>query len=297
MRRAINQALGAAVAVATLAGCGSGTDVGASDPVDIVSAAPNEVATSAPGEAVPVDSEAAGRALAAAVAIMRDEQATRFSVEMKVAEASIGTISGIAMAPPVGWRATAEIFDLQLPGTEPYVMHVRSTKGRMWMQMEKWPAKLRGCWLSLEPTQAPLGFTALLPDEPMYLGMPAMLQARGFTDETRTAISADLDLVAALSLLTLQGIDSFDLQPSMLEGRTVPALARLVDARITELSLSGRDIFAVLQTMGARIEKAAESFLRGSTFRLTYADGGTGALIRPPAADLVTKDEKGCHSR
>ncbi len=283
--RSLTKFAAASAVVAALAACGSSPEVVASPTGE----APSE-ATSAPQ-----DPEAAQRALAAAVDTIREEAVTQFGFDFRIGGVSFADIQGVDLEPPGGWRATAKLANVDGPDQDEYVMHVRSAKGSVWMQMESWPAEQRGCWLGMTATQAPLGYAAMRPDEPVYLQVPGSLRARGFVDADKTSIVGDLDLAAALGLLNAKTLTELAITEPAVTDRWVPVSIELGDERVTAVLLSGPDLLATLDEAGIGVGAAVRPAIRQFQIRLSYA-AGTAEVIRPPAAKLVSEEGTGCRS-
>jgi hypothetical protein len=198
----------------------------------------------------------------------------------------IDRVTGVDLATG-GWRATATFPFSDSPSGGPVVMHVRSTAGSTYMQMETWPVEQRKCWVVMGPNKVPIGMQAMLPDEPAYVTLPGHITALGFADDSRTELRGDVDLGSALYLLTATVVDELDVPPAA-TGRRVPVTMTMKDGRLTRIKLSGQDMAAALVAGGAG-KKAVRELVAPLEFRLTYSEGDADEVVEAPAARLVHK--------
>lgn len=248
------------------------------------------VATDAPAGS----EEDAEDAVRAAVALMRSEKVTSYRAETWLPRRLIVVTEG-AMVGDDGWESTTRFDD---PKTAPgwdSTMRARSTSGSVWMQTD-WSDARAGCWLTLKKGEVPLGIQAMRPDEPAYVSVLGSLRANRFANDSRDALFGDIDLGAALSLMTSQLLQRIDTTSADLRAERVPLQMGYDGRRISGLAINGIDLLDVLEHAGATVGADAEAVLKDTSFIVNYPKVKRVADVSPPPADLqFFAGTPGCH--
>jgi hypothetical protein len=275
-RTAVGSVLAAGLLL-TATGCGSG---------DTTSADEASASQSPTSSATPVDQRALAdveKRLQAAVDAMQEEPVTRFrhAIELFAKDASV--TDGLVDAD--GWQATTTQYS---SGGDPQaVMHVRSSGGHVWMQMDHWTPPAKGCWLQMEPNTVPLGYAGMTADEPAYFGVIGALHA--LRPGEGDAFQGGMDVAQSLSLLGGSAVNEISVDPGH---EDVHMRVTLAGGRVSEVLLSGQEIVRAVDAAGGSIsDNVRESLPRLSvSLRFPAPTGEESPLVAPPE-DKITTDQ------
>jgi hypothetical protein len=215
--------LAALVLLAALSGCGGNDEPksagtpeaepssasSSSSPTSPPSPTPSVSTTSsADVDAEPVSPAEAQRALQKGLRELLGGGSVDFRYRMNVGTTALTETTGRA-AIDGGWRSSthfSEELAAQIDEGEEvpdYRMEVLAPGNRdVFMQMVGWPEPAAGCWLQMSPGEVPVGFLAMTPGIPAYVGVLGAVKALGFDpDHVGSEVVATMSLRGALLLL------------------------------------------------------------------------------------------------
>lgn len=201
--------------------------------------------------------------------------------------------SGTYVMEPEGWAATSRFVDASDNDTE-YTMHVRSTDGRLWMQMEQWPEPDRGCWLALGRGMVPVGLLAMSPQQPAYITLLETVRPAIWAQGTSAGVmSVTMPLRGALRLLPARTVRAMGAKGVSMKGQRVNARADLADGRLTALHLTGGDLAdALRRAKGKPLPLRARHIFATLRVSVEYPVVARSHLVRPPRPELVVSQEE-----
>ena len=187
-------------------------------------------------------------------------------------------------------------------GADDYRMEVRAPgSDDVFMQMVGWKEPFAGCWLQVDPGVVPVGFLAMTPGVPGYVGVLGALKALGFDPEHEdSTIVATVSLRGALLLLTGQLVQALDVPPDVMNGLRVPARVYLEDGVLTDVSVYGDDIVEGVRDAGGEADSEYADYLTGMyvSVRYTPAPRGADPVAAPDAGLVITAEDmdakRGC---
>lgn len=194
---------------------------------------------------------------------------------------------------PEGWAATSRFVDVSDDDTT-YTMHVTSTDGWLWMQMEQWPPPDKGCWLLLGPGQVPVGLLAMSPQQPGYVTVLDTLKPASWAQATTSGVmTVTIPLRHALGLLPARTVRFMGAKRVSMKGHLVYGRADIVDGRLMELHLTGGDIQdALRRAKGKLLPSRARHLFMTLRVSVSYPlDARTHDVERPPADLVITQEE------
>ncbi|KAA1418885.1 hypothetical protein F0U44_10430 [Nocardioides humilatus] len=266
---------------------------GCSDEGEPSSSAP-EPTTAAPEPAGP----SARAAVDSAVAAMVRSDLIDFTYEAVMASQPIVRLEGTQRLLG-GWSVSATFDDPTTAGPDNLGLEARSAHGTTWMQMAGWPAPMTGCWLTMGPTQVPVGITGLLPDEAGYVSMLAGLRGRDFVDGSDDRVAVELPFRYAQAVLPGRLLQQIEMSRPAARHAVVDAEVTLEKGRVATIEVHGRDVAASITSAGGTMTDDAAQFAAFIDFTVSFATSQNGQVAGPPPVDLVvTADEMeqdGCH--
>lgn len=311
----------AAVALLTvLAGCGSADDRAKSDgtpalepSVEPATSSATASQTSAPTTAppsskpVPVRQEEAAQALEAGLHGLLGGESVDFSYRLGAGATALIETTGRA-AITGGWRSSTQVAEEASTlvddgeGLSDLRMEVRAPGTTdVFMQMAGWPEPMAGCWLRMGAGQVPVGFLAMTPGVPAYVGVLGAVEALGFADAADgSRIAVSMSLRGALALLTGRSVQAMAVPPEQMKGVRVEAMVYLEDGVVTAVRVSGSDILDGVRTAGGELQTRDAEALAMTHLSVSYTPAPAGAdpVTAPDDRLVVTTEEmdadRGC---
>ena len=269
---------------------------------------PTPAPTAPTASLAPVRQAEAERALQEGLRRLLGGGTVDFRYKMRVGPTAFTETTGRS-AVAGGWRSSTsfseELSDLVDDGDEvgDYRMEVRAPgRTHVYMQMVGWPEPYAGCWLQMGPDQVPVGFLAMSPGVPAYVGVLGAVRALGFDaeDDDGSRIEVSLSLRGALLLLTGRTVQALAVPPDAVRGTRVPARVYLEDGVVTDVTVDGADIVEGVRSAGGDADSQYAGYLAALdvTIRYTPAPDGSDPVTAPKAGLVMSAEDmdarRGC---